>query len=101
MWLWNMQLQVAKTGNANQQKNGNSQSLPGYHARVSSVCVPRRHKPFDGLEDCRDFCGCSFFVALDVIHELCGCCKYPLDILPGQPDSVTLYEKKKNRWLYL
>ena len=59
----NMQLQVAKTGNANQQKNGNSQRLDGYDVIVGNMCEePTKDKDFEGLEDCRDFCGCNFYV---------------------------------------
>ena len=94
----NMQLQVAKPENANQQKNGNS-DLPGYDAIVGTMCKTTRvYKDFDGPGECGALCICSFYVALDVPQELCGCCKYPLDILPGQPDSVTLYEKRGCTW---
>ncbi len=88
----NMQLQVAKTGNANQQKNGNSQRLPGYHVTVGSMCEqPDKDKDFEGLQDCAKFCGCNFYVDSRINH--CYCCSEPLRSIETPTDTLTLYEK--------
>jgi len=89
----NMQLQVAKTGNANQQKNGNSQRLDGYDVIVGNMCEePTKDKDFEGLEDCRDFCGCNFYVDSG-INE-CYCCSEPLQSIETPTPTLTLYVRK-------
>ena len=87
-----MQLQVAKPENVTQQKDGNS-PLPGYHRFKTWHCWSEKTKPFYDLEDCSFFCGgCTFCVDLRI--DVCGCCEYPVRIVIGYPDSVTLYKRK-------
>ena len=84
----NMQLQVAKTGNANQ--NGNPEPLEGYDATVGSRC-PSKGLFKNGIspEACRDFCEqqsyrCNFFLTVD---GMCRCCANTLRSKTSQPFS--------------